>query len=62
VSEHQNNQETEELEQVNDGLTRGLKLCHSIIDDYRSKLAANLNDVGDFQPANDDHADNSRLG
>jgi hypothetical protein len=62
VSEHQDNQETEEIEQVNDELTRGLKLCHSLIDDYRSKLAVNLNDLGDFQPANDDRrADDSRL-
>jgi len=30
---------------VNEALTRGLKLCHSLVDDYRLKLAANSNDL-----------------
>ena len=38
------------LNQVNQELTRSLKLCHSLLDDYRHKLAANSNDLG---PAND---------
>ncbi|HXS50019.1 MAG TPA: hypothetical protein VN713_07815 [Sphingomicrobium sp.] len=52
------------MEQVNTQLTRGLKLCHSLIDDYRSKLSGGLNDIYDFHAANDDSAeeDDSRLG
>jgi len=45
VSEPQNQLETAELDQVNEALTRGLKLCHSVVDDYRLKLAANSNDL-----------------
>ena len=48
--EQQDRQETAQLEQVNQELTRSLKLCHSLLDDYRHKLAANSNDLG---PAND---------
>jgi hypothetical protein len=63
VSEHQEKQETAQIEQVNDELTRGLKLCHSLIDDYRSKLAVNLNDFEEYRAANDDVADgDSQLG
>ena len=64
MSEQRDNQESAELEQLNGQLTRGLKLCHSLIDDYRSKLATPLNDMYDLYPANDDSAerDNSRLG
>lgn len=36
---------TEDLERMNEELTRSLKLCHSILDDYRSKLAANSNEL-----------------
>jgi hypothetical protein len=54
VPEQQDKQQIPEIEQVNDELTRGLELCHSLIDDYRTKLATNLNDV---EPANDDGPD-----
>lgn len=43
---------------MNEELTRSLQLCHSIIDDYRSKLASNLNNL---EAANDD-CDEFRLG
>jgi hypothetical protein len=49
VSEQQKSQD--ELEEVNADLQRSLRLCHSIIDDYRTKLAANTNDEPD---ANED--------
>jgi hypothetical protein len=58
VSEQHDNQETAQIERVSDDLTRALKLCHSLVDDYRSKLAANFNDMA---PANDED-DDSRLG
>ena len=54
MQEQQDKQQTAKIEQVNDELTRGLKLCHSLIDDYRTKLATNLNEV---EPANDDRPD-----
>ena len=62
MAEQQDKQQTAEIEQVNHQLTRGLKLCHSLIDDYRTKLAFNLNNAGEFEPANDDEADRSELG
>jgi hypothetical protein len=51
VSHQHDDHGTDQVDQVNDALTRSLKACHSIIDDYRSKLAANLNDP---MPANED--------
>jgi hypothetical protein len=51
VSDQRDNQESAQLEQVNEDLTRSLKLCHSMLEDYRSKLAANTNGP---DPANDD--------
>jgi hypothetical protein len=64
MSELQDQQETARVEQVSNELTRALKLCHSLINDYRSKLTVELKDMGDFQPANDDHhsIDETRLG
>jgi hypothetical protein len=57
VSEPQDHQETAELDHVNEALTRGLKLCHSLVDDYRLKLAANSND-----PELVEAGDDERLG
>ena len=54
MAEQHNTRQPEKIEQVNEELTRGLKLCHALVDDYRSKLAAKLSDLGDFRPANDD--------
>ena len=54
MSDQQNNHKIANLEQVNDELTRGLKLCHSLIDDYRTKLASRLNDNEENGAANDD--------
>jgi hypothetical protein len=64
VSEQQDKTESAEIEQVSSQLERGLKLCHSLIDDYRSKLGTPLSDYYDVQPANDDsvEGDDSRLG
>ncbi|MGE5563411.1 MAG: hypothetical protein ACM3ZV_08880 [Bacillota bacterium] len=50
MSEQQDKQQRAEIEQVNEELTRALRLCHSVVEDYRSKLAANLTQ----SPANDD--------
>lgn len=41
---------TPEFAEVNENLTRALKLCHSLVDDYRLKLAANSNEL---EPASD---------
>ena len=57
VSEQPEKQQSAELDEVSDNLTRGLKLCHSLVDDYRMKLAANPN----LQAANDSD-DNPDLG
>ena len=46
------------MEQVNDELSRGLKLCHSLIDDYRSKMGSRLNDNCMSGAANDDDVAN----
>lgn len=54
VSDQQNKHKSADFEQVNDELARGLKLCHSLIDDYRSKLASRLNDNEEKGAANDD--------
>ena len=63
VSEQQDQQETAEVEQVNTELTRALKLCHSLVDDYRAKLASKLDGPSDFLPANDDESGvEARLG
>ncbi len=58
MSEHPDKQKAAEFDQANDDLTRGLKLCHSLVDDYRIKLAANP----DIRPANDSDDDSSDLG
>lgn len=55
MSEQPDKQETAEFHQANHDLTRGLKLCHSLVDDYRMKLAAQpdiqaANDTGDDSP------------
>ena len=52
--DQQNTQSTADLEQVNDELTRGLELCHSLINDYRSKLGTRLHDDDETGAANDD--------
>ena len=54
MSEQDNGQETVEVEEVHRELNRGLKLCHSMVDDYRLKFAADLTPV---QRANDDDTD-----
>lgn len=60
MSDQQNKQQNANLELVNDELTRGLKLCHSLIDDYRSKLASSLNDNEEVGAANDDDVQNDQ--
>ena len=54
MSEQDDRQEAVEVEQVHRELTRGLKLCNSMVDDYRLKFAADLTPV---EPANDDEAE-----
>jgi len=53
VSEQQGKQESQEIEEVSGQLRRSLKLCHSLIDDYRSKLAVNPK-IRNLNVANDD--------
>ena len=45
MSEQHDNKESAQLAEVSDELTRSLQLCHSLVDDYRLKLAANSNDL-----------------
>ena len=54
MSEPQDHQETAELDHVNEALTRGLKLCHSLVDDYRLKLAANSNEPHVIEAVHDE--------
>jgi hypothetical protein len=54
VSDQEDAQAAVEVEQVHRELSRGLKLCHSMVDDYRLKFTADLTPV---EPANDDDAD-----
>ena len=44
MSDQKDNQEIAHLEQVNAELTRSLKRCRVLLDDCRSKLAANSNE------------------
>jgi hypothetical protein len=59
VSEQDDRHQTVEVEQVHRELTRGLKLCHSMVDDYRLKFTADLTPV---EPAHDDDDADSILG
>jgi len=47
------------IDEVNADLRRSLKLCHSVVDEFRLKLAANSNDA---RPANDEENDTAPLG
>jgi hypothetical protein len=58
VPELHDKQQSAQLSEVNDELRRGLRLCHSLVDDYRLKLAANSNNTD----AANDERDESRLG
>jgi len=57
VPDQRNEKPTESFEQVNDELTRGLQLCHSLIDDYRSKIGSRLSENEESGEASDDGAD-----
>lgn len=46
------------MDEVNADLKRGLKMCHSVIDDFRLKLAANSNET----EADHEKRDENRLG
>ena len=52
MSDQQDNSEIARLKQVNAELTRGLDRCRALVDDCRSKLAANSNEPMRFD--NDD--------
>ena len=45
MSEQQDPKELPPLDEVSEDLDRGLRACHSIIDDYRHKLAASSHDL-----------------
>ena len=55
MSEQPDTQESVQFDQAHEKLTRGLRLCHSLVDDYRMKLAANTH----ADAANDSDADAS---
>jgi hypothetical protein len=59
VSEQPDKKDPVEIEQVNAELKRSLKLCHSVVDELRMKLAANADQA---QPANDVDNDEARHG
>jgi hypothetical protein len=59
VSEQDDRHQTVEVEQVHRELTRGLKLCHSLVDYYRLKFTAEHTPA---EPANDDDDADSILG
>jgi len=44
VSDPRDTQQVEDLQQVNAELTQSLKRCRALLDDCRSKLAANSNE------------------
>ena len=50
MSQQPDQEGSADLAEVNENLRRALKLCHSLVDDYRLKLAANSNEA---EPAND---------
>ena len=58
VSEQPDKEQTVEMDQLSAELKRGLSLCHSVVDEFRLKLAANSNDA---QPANDGDGDETPL-
>ena len=55
MSDQQNKQSSASFQEVNDELTRGLKLCHSLVADYRSKMSRRFNDNENNNAANDDN-------
>lgn len=54
MSDQGDKQEIANLERVNADLTRSLRLCHSILDDYRTRLAANSNDPATVNELDED--------
>jgi hypothetical protein len=54
MSDQQDNQEVAHLKRVNADLTASLKRCRVLLDDCRSKLAANSNEP---QPSASDYED-----
>jgi len=54
MSDQQDSKQIAHLEQVNAELSRSLKRCRFLLDDCRSKLAANSNEP---HTANEDEAD-----
>jgi hypothetical protein len=59
VSEQPDKEQLVEIEHLSADLKRGLSLCHSVVDEFRLKLAANSHEA---QPANDLEADEARHG
>lgn len=45
MSQQPDQEGSPEFAEVNENLTRALRLCHSLVDDYRLKLAANSNEA-----------------
>jgi len=59
MSDQRDTEETRNLAHVNAELTRSLKRCRVLLDDCRSKLAANSNEP---EVANDDPAEDRSHG
>ena len=53
MSDQQDTEDIAHLETVNANLTRSLKRCRVLLDDCRSKLAANANEPEQAQPEDD---------
>jgi hypothetical protein len=45
VSELHDKRDNARLAEVSDKLSRSLKACHNLVDDYRLKLAANSHEI-----------------
>jgi hypothetical protein len=59
VSEQPDKEQPVEIENLSADLKRGLSLCHSVLDEFRLKMAANSHET---QPANDVDADEASHG
>jgi hypothetical protein len=62
VSDQADDQQAAYLERVNAILANSLQLCHVIVDDYRTKLAANSNDPPFMLSQSGQEEDNGRTG
>lgn len=62
MSDQRDKQQTAYLERVNAILASSLRLCHVLVDDYRSKLAANSNEPPFMLGKSDEDDEGGRVG